>query len=602
MKPGDARKPATSTDSPQAATPPAHPWNATCGAYRSVTVSFPGVNAQATYNLQPIVQEAPHKGWTCKASEPLFGLEQYPVFFRSIFSIILGTEDDSKEHRRSNELHKHQDKHVFFAFNPCKLLPHTCHGSRGRLFKFAAKLKNPHDPDEEIDRLLARFLKLPQPPSEAGPTSDPEEEADTTECLQNVLPTNTTFLYSHRHESLQQHPSSNGLGGLWEEPDISDDPTPWEPLDPTDPYKGLQSNMRHTHIFCPDSSLHTHVVIKCPSVTSGHADFAKFESCEHVNPCLFRMVLTARAACPTDVHYGDAAAASSATPRVHMPVGLSAAESGTKQKEEMPPFEELQRHQDADVHPKAALASGGPHAAHTPQHDLGSSRGQAKSVAAEAEPPTEHSPWRRFSFVLVLGIRLVLCLLIFAWIIYAIRDWTQSKMEYAPFPEERPADAVGPAASLNSYDSCIKALAGTSHTAVTDDSRTCEMASRYTDPPVGSRAEGNPPAYRVPRREFRGLYSSSGRRFVSMWLPHTLDLAAQQAHALAVAARDVCGRITSTVTGSRRSSKEFTNGHVGNDRARWDWTDAIEFHDNEEEAPAPPKNVGFLGLSEYETI
>ncbi|CDI86364.1 hypothetical protein, conserved [Eimeria praecox] len=162
----------------------AHLWEATCSSYKSITVRFPEIHALATYDLKQIVQGAPPTGWACKASEPLFELDEYPPFFRT-------------------------------------------------------KLKTPNDPHEEIQRLLADLLKEPSSPSTTSAAQKGEEEADTTECLQNVLAANTTLLYSYRDKNKQQHPDSNGIGALWSQPEITDDPTPWEPLNTDDPFEGL---------------------------------------------------------------------------------------------------------------------------------------------------------------------------------------------------------------------------------------------------------------------------------------------------------------------------------------------------------------------------
>lgn len=590
----------TSTTSSQAASVPPHPWEATCAAYRTVTVSFPLLHANATYDLRSIVEEAPHKGWTCKAYEPLFEFEEYSPFFRSMFAILLGNEhDDKKEQGKVNELHKHKDKHVFFAFNPCRLLPHSCHGSRGRLFKFAAKLKTPHDPDEEIDRLLANFLKLPAPHVVDGTDGDSEEVADTTECLQNVLPTNTTLLYSHLHASAQQHPSSNGLGGLWSEPDISDDPTPWEALDPKDPHKGLQSNMRHSHIFCPDSSLHTHIVLKCPSATSGSSDSTKFESCEHLNPCLFRMVLTAKAACPSAVYESAKAAASMPRDTATVP-GVS---SSVAKGKELTVDEKLPLQQRDIAQSVAQLASAASHAPQpSSQQHVGGSEAHTKERGGVSESRTGHSSWPFLWVVLVFGMRMAVCGLIFAWMIYTVRDWTQSKMQYTPLPEERAAEPVANATCLNSYDSCVKALAETSRLPDTSDARTCELASTYTHPRTEIQAECKPLAGQAPPRVLRGLFSSPGRRFVSVWLPHTLDVAAQQAHTLAAAAQGACASVLLAITRTDRQHSAFTAGHSGNDGTQWDWTNAVGFQESDEPEPDSPPDTEVLGRCGYETI
>ncbi|KAL8429822.1 hypothetical protein ACSSS7_006270 [Eimeria intestinalis] len=591
--------------------PTAHPWEATCAAYRSLTVAYPDENLQAIYDLRPLAEEAPRAGWACKASEPLFEMKEYPPFFRAVLSILAGRDEEEEGKPKLNELHRHQDKHVFFTFNPCRLLPHTCQGSRGRLFKFAAKLKKPHEADDEIRSLMARWVQQQKQPSEAANAGD--EEADTTECLQNVLPTNTTLLYSHRHESSQQHPNSNGLGGLWGEPEVSDDPTPWEPLDPKNPHHGLQSRFRHMHLFCPEASLITHITLKCPG-ESGGTGATSFDSCEHVTPCLFRMVLTSKAACPIAVMQQSAKPKPPVVPHAemaksgsHQPSATVTETKGEKQEGES----EKTRH-PLNPHSFRLPSIAGSHgalqhpAASLPQRHLPLAFQQDPGVAAPASLESVSSYWwlPSFSSLLSLGLRVTLCFFVFAWMIYAIRDWTQTKMQYSPLPEGKPAEkATAPPAHVNTYDSCVEALVevpldtkGNASTAPA-----CEMVETHaTNRSENSR--GAAAAHQMPRRELRGLFSSPGRRFVSVWLPQTLDAAAHSAHAWAVAAHSLCTQAVSAVTTGMRRSNTFHSRHMGSDGSRWDWTEAIGALDEDDAPPASPTPAGLLGRCGYETL
>ncbi|KAL8453131.1 hypothetical protein Emed_001001 [Eimeria media] len=513
-----------------------------------------------------------------------------------------------------NELHRHRDKHVFFTFNPCRLLPHTCQGSRGRLFKFAAKLKKPHEPDEEIRSIMTRWLQRQKQPADI----DGDEEADTTECLQNVLPTNTTMLYSHRHESSQQHPSSNGLGGLWAEPEVSDDPTPWEPLDPKDPHKGLQSRLRHMHLFCPEASLITHITLKCPGELPG-TGATSFDSCEHVTPCLFRMVLTSKAACPIAVMQQHT------TPKpAVLPHAESAKEASHQVKatapetKEQKPAGESESKPQPHPHTSKITSIAELHAAsrglHAPSHAASSPPQKQVPLAFQQEPKTEalvppessSSYWwlPSISSLLSLGLRVTLCFFIFAWMIYAIRDWTQTKMQYSPLPEEKPAEkAAAPPAHVNTYDSCVEALVEVplDSKGKTNNSPACEMVETH----AATRMDSRPAAaatHQVPRPELRGLFSSPGRRFVSVWLPQTLDAAAHSAHAWAVAAHGLCTQAASAVATGIRGSNAFQSRHTGNEGSRWDWTEAVGALDEDDAPPAAPPPVGVLGRCGYETL
>lgn len=608
----DAHSAPSSLTKDTLAAAPSHQWNATCASYKKLTVSFPQIDGEASYDLRPLVDNAPANGWTCKASENLFELEEYPPFFKVVFSILTGGGDnDKKMQQKPNELHTHQDKHVFFSFNPCKLLPHSCRGSRGRLFKFAAKLKKPHDPEEEINRLLAEILKPLQGDDSVDTTPvDDTEEPERAECLQNVLPTNTTFIYSHHHEHLQQHPDSNGLGGLWGRPSVSDDPTPWEPLDAKDPHKGLQSNFRHTHIFCPDSFMHTHIVLKCPSSSSSTGDSAaaKFDSCEHVSPCLFRMVLTTKAACPSAVTRKDAAAvtAAAATPAAAAVVASPLSPKADKVDNEP------RKHQEAvgggPAPPQRAVSDqsvAAPAASMQQMSSFVSGSQPSSSVTlnesqpASSEASTDASQWLQLSFLLLFGFRVALCVLIFAWMIYVVKDWTESKMQFAQLSQDR-QDAAAAAASLNSYDSCAKALAGSAVSIAKDGSPSCELASFYTGPPTANPVEGDQAAPPVSKRKLRGIFSSPGRRFMSVWLPQTLDVAAQQAHAVAHAAQGVCSRVGSLFSGTEHQG-QLAGAHTRMSGSGWDWTSAAAFEDFDEPATAR-ESCGALGHCGYETI
>ncbi|KAL8454934.1 hypothetical protein Emag_001300 [Eimeria magna] len=601
----DMGHPSSST-LPTGESPPAHPWEATCAAYRSLIVAYPDEKLEAIYDLRPLAEEAPHEGWACKASEPLFEMREYPPFFRAVLSILAGGDEEKESKPKLNELHRHHDKHVFFTFNPCRLLPHTCQGSRGRLFKFAAKLKKPHEPDEEIRSIMSRWLQRQKQPSD----SDGDEEADTTECLQNVLPTNTTLLYSHRHESSQQHPSSNGLGGLWTEPEVSDDPTPWEPLDPQNPHKGLQSRLRHMHLFCPEASLITHITLRCPGDSIG-TGATSFDSCEHVTPCLFRMVLTSKAACPIAVMQQHA------TPKPVVVPHAEAANMASYQpkailpetKGQKPAGESEDRHQLNSHSPEKSSTAhlhGVSHAAPSlPQRQLPLAFQQDPKAEALVPPESSSSYWwlPSFSSLLSLGLRVTLCFFIFAWMIYAIRDWTQTKMQYSPLPEDKPAEkAAASPAQVNTYDSCVEALVEVplDSRGKTSNSPACEMVETH----AAARLESRPAAatHQMPRRELRGLFSSPGRRFVSVWLPQTLDAAAHSAHAWAVAAHGLCTQAASAVATGMRRSNAFQSRHMGNEGSRWDWTEAVGDQDEEDAAPAAPTPAGVLGRCGYETL
>ncbi|KAL8428194.1 hypothetical protein Efla_005296 [Eimeria flavescens] len=599
-----------------------HQWGATCAAYKKVLVGFPKEKLEATYDLGPLVDGAPHAGWACKAAEPLFELDEYPPFFRSVLSILMG--DDEKEERekpKENALHKHKDKHVFFAFNPCRLLPHTCSGSRGRLFKFAAKLLNPHAPEEEMHSLLSRITRKASLSASSDPQTEEEEEADPAECLQNVLPANTTMLYAHRHATSQQHPNSNGLGGLWEDPGLSDDPTPWEPLDPRNPSKGLKASFRHTHIFCPEASLFTHIELRCSEGDQEEDKNTKFNSCEHTTPCLFKMVLTSKAACPTAVSpAGSHEKATAAAAALNGGFGAKASsfvsseglkEKAADQEHERRPHKLKTQESDA-----AGPAGAGflPYASSS----FGSHRhGGSVSSPPPFVPPADGAEsalglwwWLPpLSSLLSLGLRLVLCVLIFAWMLYAIRDWTQSKMEYSPFPAERPADSAAPAAKVNSYDSCVEALVQTQLAAARAEAGgpACELATSTASGQLHAAvgAEGKPAFQQPARRELRGLFSSPGRRFVSIWLPQTLEAAAHNAQALAAAAHSVCLRVAAVVspTSARPSGAFAIRRGRSEGPAAWDWTEAVEAQETEGSAPpTSPRPPGVLGHCGYETI
>ena len=613
----------------------AHLWEATCGSYKSITLRFPELHASATYDLRQVVQGAPPTGWACKASEPLFELEEYPPFFRTVLSLMVGPTKDTTEKTKSNKLHKHKNKHVFFAFNPCRLLPHSCHGSRGRLFKFAAKLKKPHDPQEEMERLLAEFLKVSSPSSsKAVRTADKaEEEADTTECLQNVLSTNTTLLYSHRPENMQQHPDSNGIGGLWSEPEITDDPTSWEPLNPSDPFEGLQAHMHHVHIFCPESSLHTHVILKCPwgaspgigaAAENGNpASATKFDLCEHPDPCRFNMVMTTPAACPTLIDYsGSAAAAAPSVAAAALPSGktqLMNTNADMKEKANaFPASNDGQPTAKRDSRLPTPAASG------AAKNDLSFISSEQQSSRASVVPHTSRGAqaevrgnqvglWQQLQQLLLLLLRVSLCLLIFAWIIYVIRDWKETKMQYADLPEEGKSeeDAMAAAGNLNSYDSCVKALAGASCAPVAEaDSRGFQLAAKYREPPASVGARGEDVAFtgagaaKAPRRELRGLYSSPGRRFVSVWLPQTVGFAARQAVAFSEGAVSACRKLTRAFMERRGAAKEFAQSDTAGNGTPWDWTDTVEFNDTDtyNTSTDSPSRDALRGLSGYETI
>ncbi|CDJ36059.1 uncharacterized protein EMH_0029690 [Eimeria mitis] len=615
----------------------AHPWEATCGSYKSVTVRFPELHARATYDLGQVVQAAPPMGWTCKASEPLFELEEYPPFFQTVLSLMFGISGGSKGKNARNKLHKHKDKHVFFTFNPCRLLPHTCHGSRGRLFKFAAKLKKPHEPHEEIERLLADLLKVPPPSSNSLAAAETrEEEADTTECLQNVLSTNTTMLYSYRDERLQQHPDSNGIGGLWSAPEITDDPTPWEPLNTNNPFEGLQAHMHHVHIFCPESSLHTHVVLKCPNL-AGAADTAaaagnaasatKFELCEHPDPCHFNMVLTTPAACPTLVDYsGGAAAAVPSAASATLLSGKLIPNSNTKEKDNTDKnnatpesHEQPAAKRDGGVTP--AEVSGG--AKHLPltsgEHQKQSSRASAApqeyhGVKSDSGENQDEGLWQLLHRLLLLCLRISVCALVFAWIIYGVRDWKETKLQYAAFPGEKSGeDAAAASANVNSYDSCVKALveASSSPTSATDK-QGFQLATKYTtgspaatSTGVGDAASSGSAGAKVPRRELRGLYSSPARRILSVWLPQTIDSASRQALAFSEGAVNACMKLSRSFSSTRGAAGEFAQSDSGGNGMPWDWTDNVDFNDTDAHVHTPtdtPKTDVFRGLSGYETI
>ncbi|KAL8275806.1 hypothetical protein Esti_000369 [Eimeria stiedai] len=588
-----------SSSEPAGESSPAHPWEATCAAYRSLTISFPDEKLEAVYDLRALAEAAPQAGWACMASEPLFEMKEYPPFFRAVLSLLAGGDEEEEEKKpKLNELHRHNDKRVFFTFNPCRLLPHTCQGSRGRLFKFAAKLKKPREPEEEIHSLMSRWLQQQKQQSEY--VSPGDEEADTTECLQNVLPANTTLLYSHRHESSQQHPKSNGLGGLWTEPEVSDDPTPWEPLDPQNPHKGLQSRLRHMHVFCPEASLITHITLKCPGETTG-TGATSFDSCEHVTPCLFRMVLTSKAACPIAVSLQQAKPNPAVVPHVEAAKTASHQPSPTvtETKGEKPSGEREIRHQlnshSAKI-PPAADSHGASHAAPSlPQRQLPFSFQQDPRVDATLSLESLSSHWW-LSALLSLGLRVTLCFFVFAWMIYAIRDWTQTKMQYSPLPKDKPAEkAAAPPAQVNTYDSCVEALVEVplDSKGKSSNGPACEMVETHATTRMESRAAAT---YQMPRRELRGLFSSPGRRFVSVWLPQTLDAAAHGAHAWAVAAHDLCTQAASAVTTGMRRSNEFQSRHMGSQSSRWDWTEAVGVQDEDDAAtPASPSPVGVLG-------
>ncbi|XP_026191040.1 uncharacterized protein LOC34619701 [Cyclospora cayetanensis] len=590
--PTNDEKAASSEAPTEAGNHPAHPWEATCGSYKSITLQYPQLKARATYDLMLPVDDAPFNGWVCKASEPLFGIDEYPPLFKNLFSILLGDDDSTPEEQKTpRPLHKHKEKHVFFAFNPCRLLPHTCLGSRGRLFKFAAKLEKPYDPEEEINHLLSLFLKLPDKPSEAPggtPEGPPAKEVlDSTECLQNVLPTNTTLLYAHHGASLQQHPNSNSLGGLWSDPDISDDPTPWEPLDPEDPYQGLQANFRHIHIFCPDSFLHTHVVLKCPRPPA--LDSTKFTNCEHVDPCHFKMELTTEAACPAVVDYTG-----KLLPQTQSTSEHSSSASSSKENP----------HVGAAAGAGAFSSSSGGGTSPALYQQTHNSNGDS-AKGQEARWPLS------LSFVLVLCIRIALCALIFAWIIYAIRDWTQTKMEYSCLPEEGQSDMAGASGTLNSYDSCVKALAEVTRVggdAAEGSGRALELATKYTGlpAPFSGDVSGGAVASGPPRKVLRGLYSSPGRRFVSVWLPHTLDAAACRAHAISMGVQNFCRSVFHGYSGRRGAAGEFSSSHFTHDGVQWDWTDSIDCQDLSpgvhDAAEATQATGQTPALSGYETI
>lgn len=545
------------------------PWAATCASYRNLSVRFPDAHLEATYDLTAVVQDAPTNGWSCKAREPEFPLSAYPPFFKALLTMFSDESDDVEKTEENQQpqqyaLHMHKDKHVFFTFNPCRLLLHRCNGSKGRLFKYATKLKNPDDPHEEIEQALSALLKVPTASTDVEET----EVADTTECLQNVLPANTTMIYSHRDPSEQQHPNSNGFGGLWTAPDISDDPTPWEPVDPRDPYKGIKAEFRHIHVLCPNATLQTTITLTCKDDPINDSKHSVFDTCHHVNPCLYTINMTTTAACPVAV----ASTPESSVDRLSAAIAVENSLKGGNPLRAAPGGNVTTK--DSKEANSSATESAAPSVSSrqkaTPSESF-SIKEDAKR-AAEARASEEAQQQRSILYRLLvysphfffLILRIGLCILIMAWLVYALREWMDKNMRYSQIPDDVKGDRATSSQQTNSYDSCVE-LFPSAGNGVPETSNAFEMANMRPEHAIGNRPDPN-------QRPLRGIYSSPGRRFVGVWLPRALGAAAEQAQRFSVVATGILDRSLAFVGLSGSSRRAGFNASVRESSGgSWEW-------------------------------